>query len=101
MRETYPGYFSLESVLDLALEQSAVGKGKERHANDLPFIDQPIMQISRQVGVGFPLGQAMKKAGESSGMLSRGEKEAAKRELLGAIVYLAAAYIYIEEQKDD
>jgi hypothetical protein len=86
-------YAALRHVLRLALEQAAEGKGKERHANDKPFDQQPMMEIGRMVGHGFCLGQAIKKAQESSRM----EPDAAKRELLGAINYLAGAYLLLEE----
>jgi hypothetical protein len=86
-------YASLRRVLDLALAQASGGKGKERHANGLPFDCQPMLEIGRMVGVGFCLGQAMKKAQESSRM----QPDAAKRELLGAINYLAGAYLLLEE----
>ena len=87
-------YASLRRVLDLALEQASRGKGAERHAMDLPFDCQPMLEIGRMVGVGFCLGQAMKKAQESSRM----QPDAAKRELLGAINYLAGAYLLLEEK---
>ena len=92
-------YASLRSVLDEAYDQSANGKGKERHANDKAFVDQPILGISRMVGVGGPAFQAMKKIQEACGMAGRDEKDAAIRELLGAIVYSAAAIIYLRENK--
>ena len=86
------GYDCLRHVLALALEQANAGKGKERHANGKPFDRQPIMEIGRMVGSGYPLGQAMKKAQESS----RLPPERAKAELLGAINYLAAAYMLLD-----
>jgi hypothetical protein len=89
------GYQLLRRVLDLALDQSANGKGKERHANDKPFDRQPMLEIGRMVGHGFCLGQAIKKAQEASRM----EPDAAQRELLGAINYLAGAYLLLEEMK--
>ena len=95
-----PGYETLARVLNLALDQSANGKGKERHARGAtPFDRQPIMEIGRMVGPGYNLGQAMKKAQEASGMLARGECARANAELLGAIVYLAAAFALVEEPK--
>lgn len=86
-------YISLRYVLELAVDQAANGKGKERHANGEPFDQQKICKISRAVGVGFALGQAIKKAEESV----RLNKEAGLREILGAINYLAAAYIVLNE----
>jgi hypothetical protein len=91
-------YASLQSILAEAYQQASQGKGRERHQRgDTPFLEQPIMTIGRVVGHGFQLGQVMKKTDEAAGMLDRGERQAARRELLGAIVYLAAAVLMIDE----
>lgn len=87
-------YADLRRVLDLALTQAAYGKGADRHASGQTFDQQPMMEIGRMVGVGFCYGQAMKKTQEASRM----EPEAAKRELLGAINYLAGAYLLLDEK---
>lgn len=87
-------YTTLRDILNEAYDQAATGKGKDRHANDRPWSAQPIAEIGRMVGVGFNLGQAMKKLQEASRM----EGEAAVRELLGAIVYAASAIMLIREQ---
>lgn len=89
-----PGYFSLASILKRAFDQASAGKGKERHANALPFDQQPMQTIAGQYGVGFLLGQAAKKAQESQA-LPPGRDVA---ELLGAINYLAGAVIFLESQ---
>jgi len=91
------GYGDLRAILDEAYAQSAYGKGKERHANDLPWEQQPILTIARAAGVGFPVGQALKKLQEAVGMLNRGKPDAAVQEMLGAIVYAAAAIRYVRE----
>ena len=88
------GYDPLRHVLQLAFDQAAKGKGKERHATDKPFLEQPIMEIARMVGPGYQLGQAMKKTQEAS----RLPNDRARAELLGAINYLAAAYLLLEER---
>ena len=49
-------YGDLRAILDEAYAQSAHGKGRERHGNSLPWDKQPILQITRSVGVGFPAG---------------------------------------------
>ena len=90
-------YAPLWRVLDAAYDQAANGKGKERHANSKPFTEQPIMEIARMVGPGYQLGQAMKKAQEAGGMIQRGQPDRARAELLGAINYLAACVLLIEE----
>lgn len=89
--EVPPGYESLAAVLGMALEQAAYGKGAERHATDgEPFDRQQICQIPRWQGnTSFPVGQVCKKALESE----RLPKDAAIRELLGAINFAAAAAI--------
>jgi len=98
----YPGYEEVEEVLDQALKQTAEGKGKERHGrNSLPFIEQPIMEIQRRCGPGFTLGQASKKIDEAYGMFLKQAYMQAIRELLGAIIYIAAAVVFINEQTDN
>jgi hypothetical protein len=84
-------YSELQKVLNLALEQAESGKGKERHANNEPFTEQLIFIIEKLVK-SFQLGQAIKKIVESE----RLPKEMAKKELLGAINYISAHYIHIE-----
>ncbi len=98
------GYEGLMRALDAALQQASEGKGKERHSemlgNFYAFEHQPIMQVTRMVGTGFPAGQAMKKVHEAVEMSrGRGGKtlEHAQDEVLGAIVYLAALWLYLEE----
>lgn len=97
MPSPVPGYETLWNVLQDAFEQASAGKGKERHANDRPFDEQPLMSIGRHTGPGGPLFQVEKKAIEALGMFSRGEYDAAERELLGAINYAAATIMLIRE----
>lgn len=96
------GYGPLARVLEDAYEQSAAGKGKERHANGRPFLKQPIMEIGRMLSstCDGQLYQAIKKAQEASGMIAREDFEAAERELLGGIVYLAAAVLLVREKRN-
>jgi len=96
-----PGYEPLARILALAYDQSAKGKGKERHANARPFEKQPIMEIGRMLGsvCDGEMYQIIKKVQEASNMVARGNAPAAKAELLGAIVYSAAAYLLIEESE--
>ncbi len=89
------GYERLESVLLSAHAQASSGKGKARHANDLPFDEQPMQAIADQVGPGFLSGQAIKKIIESQSM----DTPAAKAELLGAINYLAGLIIHLEDRE--
>ena len=90
------GYQSLATVLALALEQAQNGKGNARHqVGDAQFTEQPICELARMYGVGYNFGQAAKKAHETQQLTSNKAKLA---EILGAINYLAAAYIIIDEQ---
>jgi hypothetical protein len=92
------GYDGLLTVLRRAFLQAAVGKGKERHANSLPFEAQPMQMINRLLGSqDGHLYQAIKKIQESK----RLPRDRAVAELLGAINYLAGAVIVLEEQQPD
>jgi hypothetical protein len=92
-----PNYTALAAIFRDAFDQASAGKGKDRHAQGERFEDQPILDIGRRRGRGFVLGQAEKKIGEADRMLNRGERGAARRELLGALNYIAAAVILIGE----
>lgn len=94
-------YQKLRVVLEAAYRQSAEGKGKERHANARDFDRQPILEIGRMVGPGYQTGQAMKKCQEAVGMIGRGQHDRAVQELLGAIVYAAAAVVLVMEMSAD
>ena len=98
MFDEVPGYEMLSRGLKAAYTQSAKGKGAVRHADNKPFDQQPILITTRRHGEGFPMGQAEKKIGEAAGMITRGEIEAARHEILGAIVYLVAAWAFLEEK---
>lgn len=86
------GYDDLFHVLALAYDQAARGKGYERHANNKPFNQQPLMQLADKFGTGFLLGQASKKLEECTG-LPYGQDV---KEILGAIVYSCAAVMHLE-----
>lgn len=91
-----PGYERLMVVLDEAYQQAAVGKGAERHGQDLPFEHQPMQQISRLLDTdGGMAYQAIKKIQEARRLPT---VERQKRELLGAINYLAGMVIYLEDK---
>ena len=92
-------YWHLSVVLCAAYAQAAVGKGKERHAQDDPFLDQPIISIGQLLK--SPDGeayQAIKKVREGLMMHRTGESERCIREILGAINYLAATAILVAEE---
>lgn len=92
------GYAVLADVLARAFEQAARGKGAERHqVGGEDFADQVILQGARRFGVGAMLFQAFKKCEESQ----RLAYPAAVKELLGAIVYTAAAVIALDEKAQD
>lgn len=83
-------YDVLKNVYVEAVNQASIGKGKERHADDNKFEDQPIMWIERYFQ-SYQLGQGVKKMHESQ----RLPKEAAIKELLGAMNYIAAHIMYL------
>lgn len=92
-----PGYEDLASILNAALEQASLGKGRERHANDLPFNKQKMIGISDLFhGPQGMLWQAAKKATEANEMLSRdpASQPFYEKELLGAINYIAGAILF-------
>ena len=91
-------YGPLADVLKEAFDQAAKGKGAERHADNKPFVDQPIFTVAGRHGVGFLLGQAEKKIGEAEGLNERGGPPAAVPDLLGAINYIAAAIIWLRQE---
>jgi hypothetical protein len=93
-----PGYERLAEVLQNALDQAQSGKGKERHACGELFEQQEICQNTRAVGFGYPLGQARKKAKEAKRLIETVSKDAGIAECLGAINYLVAAVIVMDEQ---
>lgn len=92
----------IESVFADVLDQVTKGKGFERHGETdggrwLTFSEQPIMTITRYVGNGYPLGQAMKKLSEVPALMKHKGRDAAYKEILGAIAYAAAAALYLKE----
>lgn len=87
------GYDLLKNVMEKAFEQAAKGKGKERHADNKDFVDQPIFWIENNFK-SFQLGQAVKKIHESQ----RLPTVYAVKELYGAIVFLAARIMYLEQE---
>lgn len=84
----------LYEAFDDAVKQATKGKG-ERHGGDkTPFMDQPWHNISKHTGVGGLVFQMVKKAQEACG---KDDQEAFERELLGALVYGGAAYLYVKQ----
>lgn len=87
-------YAVLKNITDRGFNFAASGKGNDRHGKDgTPWEKQRHVTIGREVGPGFALGQVVKKVFESQGL----EPEAAVRELLGAMTYLASAIHLLEE----
>jgi len=93
------GYEKLTDVLQAAQNQAAHGKGRDRHANNLPFHEQRMQTISKLIkspkGMEF---QAIKKLTEGMQFDDHDRREA---ELLGAINYIAGIVIYFRESKDE
>ena len=93
--EVPEGYEPLVETLNDAFKQAAFGKGSDRHAGGKPFLDQPIFTIAEEHGFGFLTGQAAKKLGESHTLLDLFNAEKAVQEIFGAIVYSAAAALFL------
>lgn len=93
-------YNRLRMVFDGSFDQAANGKGNERHATvGEKFEDQQICEITKRLSkssVAGSLFQAVKKIYESS----RLPKDRAIAELRGAINYIAAAIIVIEDSEE-
>jgi hypothetical protein len=89
-----PGYEELDRILELAFEQAANGKGNDRHGRKgEAWHEQPIIRHQKAYGIGGALFQAAKKMEEAMEMA---DSSRARFELLGAIVYIAAAYRFLE-----
>src|SRR5574343_117133 len=80
----------LYEAFDDAVKQATKGKGVRHGGEATPFMDQPIMQVSKHTGVGGLIFQMVKKAQEACG---KDDQESFERELLGALVYGGAAYL--------
>ena len=82
----------------MAFLQAADGKGSERHGDDRDWTEQISCEITRQVGIGYPVGQVVKKALES---VRLNDSQSRVRELLGVIVYAATAVWWeLESEKE-
>lgn len=90
---TYEGYEHLQAVFDAAMKQAAEGKGKERHANDLPFHEQRMQGISTLLD--SPDGMAYQTIKKLTEGLQFDCPERREAELLGAIVYLAGIVVWL------
>ena len=104
-------YAKLWDVLHRAYLQSAMGKGRDRHApQGEAFTDQPICEMAdfERYGPGGPLYQATKKCyeafravrGMGRGSGDHTNVDRAVADMLGAIVYIAAAVVVVEGEMD-
>lgn len=92
------GYEKLAAVFQAAHDQAAHGKGKERHANGLPFHEQRMQSISKTLASADGMAyQVVKKMTEG---LQLDDHKRREKELLGAINYLAGIVIYFREASD-
>ena len=89
--EKYEKYLE---VLKKAYKQTSEEKGKERHNPDnLSFEEQPIVTETMLLGPAASCYQVRKKVRESMHLPT----DRAKAEILGAINYAVAMYIYYDE----
>ena len=87
------GYQKLLPIIQEVLEQMTSTKGETRHGRGDRFEDQITPWIISR-GYDYPTGQAIKKLDEAKGMVDRGEKEAAREEVKGAICYLVLKALF-------
>lgn len=73
-----------------AIQQAMYGKGERHGGATVPFLEQPIFHYAKMHGRGFLTGQAAKKLEEAA---HQREGQKFVDEVLGAIVYAAAAII--------
>jgi len=92
-----PGYEQLVEVLAAAHDQAAYGKGKERHANGLPFHEQRMQGISDLVG--SPDGMLYQLVKKTTEGLQFDNPQKREHELLGAINYLAGIIIWLRRHE--
>ena len=96
--KTEEGYEKLVAVFQAAHDQAAHSKGKERHANGLPFHEQRMQSISKTLASADGMAyQVVKKMTEG---LQFDDHKRREKELLGAINYLAGIVIYFREALD-
>lgn len=89
------GYERLVNVFFRAVNQTARGKGLQRHGDGNNFEKQQICMIPKiQGSIDFNTGQAIKKCFEVNKLDGNNEKI---EELLGALNYIAAAIICLED----
>ncbi len=89
-----PNYDKLMDVMMEAFNQARHGKGNAVHGTGLHFEDQDMLAVMDRVGKDFALGQAIKKIteGRRKNMLD------ARKEFLGAMVYVAGAIIWMDKR---
>lgn len=96
-------YEKLRESFDNAADQASQGKGKQRHACDNAFEDQ-LMCSAQRLLKDHPCGglayQVIKKTVESGRILKLYGVESARKELWGAMNYLAGMDIIYQEQED-
>lgn len=84
----------LYEAFDDAVKQVIKGKGMRHGGGTTPFMDHPWHQIAKKTGVGGLIFQMVKKAQEAC---DKDDQEAFERELLGALVYGGAAYLFVKQ----
>lgn len=92
-----PGYERLHAVFRDAHDQAAIGKGDERHANNLPFDEQRMQTISQ--GLGSPDGMAYQVIKKIQEGLQMNDHARTRAELLGALNYLAGIVIFLDDKQ--
>ena len=90
-------YDSLRDVFMMAVNEAISGKGGQRHGTSDKFENQQLCSFMREAGLSPAMYQIQKKARELLRFKGKNRKERVRRELLGIIIYAAAAVIVNEE----
>lgn len=91
-----PGYTFIFDILKRAMERVQTGKGHERHSQDAPddFLNQDMMTIAREEGIGYLRGQLKKKLREAGRIQ---DMHRSINEYLDCIIYVVGIILLKEE----
>ena len=87
-----------KQVLNEIMDQVFEGKGEERHGHGASFEDQPWVEITKNVGIGFPVGQALKKLMELRSF--ENNLSAWEREAYGTGVYVVMSIMFKQYEEE-
>jgi hypothetical protein len=89
-----PEAHPLTEAFEAAVNQTTHGKGERHGGEATPFWEQEWYAIAQDTGVGGLMFQGIKKAKEAC---RKPNQAAFETELLGSLVYLGMAYLYVRK----